>query len=120
MAQFLLAGWCKAVTAISMARLSGTVFKISTNGVLTTLYTFTVESGGYSPGGLVQGSDGNFYGTTEDGGTYGDGTVFQISTNGVCSPICTHSTALTAQIPKLGWCKDATAISMARLQKAVI
>jgi uncharacterized repeat protein (TIGR03803 family) len=62
---------------------SGTVFKISTNGVLTTLYTFTVESGGYSPGGLVQGSDGNFYGTTEDGGTYGDGTVFQISTNGV-------------------------------------
>jgi uncharacterized repeat protein (TIGR03803 family) len=31
---------------------------------------------------LVQASDGNLYGATEDGGTNGDGTVFRISTNG--------------------------------------
>jgi uncharacterized repeat protein (TIGR03803 family) len=68
---------------------SGTVFKISTNGVLTTLYSFSGGNDGYSPNGLVQGNDGYFYGTTENGGNtnlnfpYGHGTVFKISTNGV-------------------------------------
>ena len=43
----------------------GTVFKISTNGALTTLYSFTGGNDGADPNaGLVQGSDGNFYGTT--------------------------------------------------------
>jgi uncharacterized repeat protein (TIGR03803 family) len=60
----------------------GTVFKISTNGALTSLYSFTGgNDGAYPYAGLVQGSDGNFYGTTSGGGTNGDGTVFQISTN---------------------------------------
>ena len=68
-------GWCRAATAISMARLHrrhgrhapgyGTVFKISPNGALTTLYSFTGANDGANPNaGLVQGSDGNFYGTT--------------------------------------------------------
>jgi uncharacterized repeat protein (TIGR03803 family) len=59
----------------------GTVFSITTNGTLTSLYSF---SGGFlnanPQGGLVQGSDGNFYGTTVNGGGYG--TVFNITTNG--------------------------------------
>ena len=68
---------------------NGTVFKISTNGVLTTLYSFTGYSDGANPSaGLVQGTDGSFYGTTYYGGVYvepgfwGWGTVFKISTNG--------------------------------------
>ena len=44
------------------------MFKISTNGALTTLYSFDSFAGGndgaYPQAGLVQGSDGNFYGTT--------------------------------------------------------
>jgi uncharacterized repeat protein (TIGR03803 family) len=66
----------------------GTVFKISTNGVLTSLYSFTGDNNGPANpyAGLVQGRDGNFYGTTSDvsvdGSTYGYGTVFKISTNG--------------------------------------
>ena len=49
----------------------GTVFKISTNGALTTLYSFTGGNDGADPkAGLVQGSDGYFYGTTEYGGAY--------------------------------------------------
>ena len=71
----------------------GTVFKISTTGALTTLYTFTGAYDGANPtAGLVQGSDGYFYGTTTSGGTYGSGysgygTVFKISTNGVLTSL---------------------------------
>ena len=64
----------------------GTVFRISPSGSLTTLCSFSGNSGpnpGYGPGGgLFQGSDGNFYGTTEYGGTNGGGTVFRISSAG--------------------------------------
>ncbi|MBZ5571931.1 MAG: hypothetical protein LAO09_08635 [Acidobacteriia bacterium] len=41
----------------------GTVFKITSGGELTTLHSFTVPDG-IVPSGLVQASDGNFYGTT--------------------------------------------------------
>jgi uncharacterized repeat protein (TIGR03803 family) len=61
----------------------GTVFKISTNGVLTSLYSFAGGNDGRDPNGLVQGSDGNFYGTTYQGGLHNYGTVFKISSNGV-------------------------------------
>jgi uncharacterized repeat protein (TIGR03803 family) len=67
----------------------GAVFKISPNGALTTLYSFTGGSdGGLPEAGLVQGSDGNFYGTTEGGGTNGGGgTVFKISANGALTSL---------------------------------
>jgi uncharacterized repeat protein (TIGR03803 family) len=62
----------------------GAAFKITTNGLLTTLYSFTGGADGYGPwAGLVQGTDGNFYGTTEYGGLYsGAGTVFSITPGG--------------------------------------
>ncbi len=74
----------------------GTVFKISANGALTSLYSFTGDNDGGGPNGLVQGRDGNFYGTTQYGGTVtnqygarigGYGTVFRISTNGALTTL---------------------------------
>jgi hypothetical protein len=53
----------------------GTVFKISRNGALTTLYSFTGGADGSGPDALVQAPDGSFYGTT-DGGV---GTVFRLT-----------------------------------------
>jgi uncharacterized repeat protein (TIGR03803 family) len=65
----------------------GTVFRLTPGGVLTTLYDFVSESGGYFPfGGLIQASDGNFYGTTINGGATGQedwGVVFKITSSGV-------------------------------------
>ena len=56
------------------------MFKISANGVLTTLHAFTGGNDGANPSAaLVQGSDGNFYGTTEYGGVSGAGTVFRLT-----------------------------------------
>jgi uncharacterized protein (TIGR03437 family) len=71
----------------------GTVFKITTSGALTTLYTFGESdfTDGWTPGSLIQGADGNLYGTTVNGGdtsvmeddiTSGVGTVFKITTSG--------------------------------------
>jgi uncharacterized repeat protein (TIGR03803 family) len=64
----------------------GTVFKITPGGALTTLYSFCAQTGcadGQIPyAGLVQGADGDFYGTTEVGGTNGNGTVFKITPEG--------------------------------------
>jgi uncharacterized repeat protein (TIGR03803 family) len=65
----------------------GTVFRITTNGALTTLYSFTGSNDGAYPNGLVQGSDGNFYGTTQGRGMNGWGTVFKITTNGVLTTL---------------------------------
>ena len=61
---------------------TGTVFRIDTSGVLTTLHRFSGTDGGYPTAGLVNGSDGNFYGTTSLGGANGYGTVFRINSVG--------------------------------------
>ncbi len=67
------------------------MFKITTTGTLTTLYSFCSQTNctdGWGPvGGLIQGSDGNFYGTTAYGGTgvcgeSGCGTIFKITPSG--------------------------------------
>ena len=64
----------------------GTVFKISPSGSYTILYSFgSFDTDGANPSAaVVQGSDGNFYGTTNSGGTNnnGYGSVFRISPGG--------------------------------------
>jgi len=55
---------------------TGTVFKITTAGTLTTIYSFTGGIDGCNPrAGVIQGSDGSFYGTASGGGTNGVGTM---------------------------------------------
>jgi uncharacterized repeat protein (TIGR03803 family) len=63
---------------------SGTIFRITPSGALTTLYAFSGPSN-YQPTALVQGSDGNFYGTTYLGGvSAGDSSsmVFKMTPSG--------------------------------------
>ena len=61
----------------------GTVFKVTPSGTETVLYSFAGGSDGDHPyGGVIQGSDGNFYGTTYQGGTSGFGTVFKVTPSG--------------------------------------
>jgi uncharacterized repeat protein (TIGR03803 family) len=82
---------------------AGTVFKITPTGTLTTLYSFCALAGctdGYYPNvGLVQATDGNFYGTTEYGGSHscdsaygGCGTVFKITPSGTLTTLYTFCT----------------------------
>jgi len=72
---------------------AGTVFKITSRGVLTTLYSFCSASActdGKKPtAGLVQAANGDFYGTTEIEGAKGDGTIFKITPSGTLTVLYT-------------------------------
>ena len=66
----------------------GTIFKITPSGTLTTLFSFDDGNAGGAPiPGLIQASDGNFYGTAIEGGIYGNGTVFSMTPTGTVTPI---------------------------------
>jgi uncharacterized repeat protein (TIGR03803 family) len=72
-------------TEIGGANDSGTVFRVSPGGAYTNLYSFgsQLNDGARPQAALVQGGDGNFYGTTAAGGAYNSGTVFQVTASGV-------------------------------------
>jgi uncharacterized repeat protein (TIGR03803 family) len=90
------------------ANASGTVFKITASGSLTTLYNFCSLSqcaDGRNAVGVVQGTDGNFYGTTYTGGVGGGGTVFRITPGGTLTTLhsfCSQSGCLGGHDPVLG------------------
>ena len=60
----------------------GTVFKLTTNGVLLTLHTFNYSDGENPAAPLVLAHDGNFYGAAVLGGANANGTLFEISPAG--------------------------------------
>ena len=80
----------------------GTIFRISPDGSYTNLYSFNYSDGGYPQAGLVQGIDGNFYGTTFEGGTDGGGTVFQISPSGSVTTLYSFATYADGSQPIAG------------------
>ncbi len=89
---------------------SGTVFKITPAGTLTTLYSFcpATNSSGYCPDGaapqtgVIQGTDGNFYGTTIAGGIANVGTVFKMTPAGALTTLynfCSKSNCTDGEGP---------------------
>jgi uncharacterized repeat protein (TIGR03803 family) len=70
---------------------SGSVFRVTPNGALTTLYTFcpdgNCDDGRYPYAGLIQATDGNLYGTTYQGGVFNCGTVFKITREGILTTL---------------------------------
>ena len=67
----------------------GVVYKMTKAGKVTILHNFTgyPSDGTYPKGILVQGTDGNFYGTTYQGGSNNNGTVFKITPTGTLTVI---------------------------------
>ena len=72
-------------------RIGGTVFKITPYATLTTLYSFCAQGvcadGGFPTAGLVQDTNGYFYGATTLGGANDDGTIFKISPSGTLTTL---------------------------------
>jgi len=65
----------------------GTVFKMTAGGTLTTLHSLHSNEGKYPLAGVIQARDGNFYGTTNLGGSKGYGTVFKITSDGTLTTV---------------------------------
>jgi uncharacterized repeat protein (TIGR03803 family) len=66
----------------------GAVFKITPTGKYTVLHTFRGGQDGIAPNaGLLQATDGKFYGVTAAGGTSDSGTIYRISSKGKYSVV---------------------------------
>lgn len=78
-------------TSSSFGRGYGTAFEITTEGMLTTLYTFcslpNCADGSYPLSGLILANDGNFYGVTNDGGAHNYGTFFKMTPQGTLTTL---------------------------------
>jgi uncharacterized repeat protein (TIGR03803 family) len=93
---------------------AGTVFKITPAGKLTTLYSFCSQAncadGGTPYNGLVQATNGNFYGTTSQGGANGEGgTVFEITPAGKLTTLysfCSQTNCTDGSLPFVGLIQD--------------
>jgi len=83
------------------SNLMGTIYRITPDGVFTSLYSFgsVAFDGAYPWAGLIQGPDGNFYGTTKGGGRNNVGTVFRMTPEGTVTIL--HHFALN-QVPTGG------------------
>lgn len=78
----------------------GSVYKITASGALTVLHAFIGGTDGASPyGGLAQGNDGNFYGTTFGDGSSTRGTVFRISPGGTIATLYSFTGGADGQNP---------------------
>jgi uncharacterized repeat protein (TIGR03803 family) len=74
---------------------NGTIFQVTPNGAFTSVYSFSALGGasfnanadGATPNGLTLGTDGNFYGTTQRGGSNGAGTFFEFTISGALTPL---------------------------------
>jgi uncharacterized repeat protein (TIGR03803 family) len=60
----------------------GSIFRLTTNGVFSSLFSFNGTNGSDPEERLVVGNDGYLYGSTFSGGISNRGTVFQISLHG--------------------------------------
>jgi len=67
------------------------VFKIDSSGAFSTFAELPSTSGSYSTAPLIQGSDGNFYGTTQLDGASGIGTAIQITPTGTVNVLHTFA-----------------------------
>ena len=114
-------------TTFGGAHDAGTVFKISLSGALTTLYNFCAQPGcadGEFPlAGVIQASDGNFYGTTEEGGllpfTVRSSRLPQVARSRPSIVFALSRTALTAESRSQESFKPLTGISMGPLSQVV-
>jgi uncharacterized repeat protein (TIGR03803 family) len=80
---------------------SGTVFKLTLAGVETVLWNFGATTDGQTPEGpLIQASDGNFYGTTENGGAFGFGSVYRLTPAGAEAVLYSFADGLDGQGPQ--------------------
>ena len=81
----------------------GSVYTMTTAGTPTTVYNFcsltSCTDGQYAFGGVTLGFDGNFYGTTQGGGSHGVGSVFKITPTGTLTTLWNFANGADESVP---------------------
>ena len=101
-------------TSAGGANGNGMIFKITTTGAFTDLYDFSPLSGGTNSdgaapwGGVIEGSDGNFYGTASAGGPHQGGTVYRITATGVFTTLYAFEDGTDGSTPKSALVQDSS------------
>src|SRR5579871_3469664 len=88
-----IAAFCMAVAVMAPAQ------------TFQTVVTFNSTNGAIPTGVLVQGTDGNLYGTTQYGGTANIGTVFKVTQGGALTTIysfCLKTLCADGSLPDAG------------------
>ncbi len=85
---------------VNSSNVKGTVFRMNANGAVDVLRTFTGSDGATPYGSLLQGNDGNLYGTTVFGGANNKGTIFRL--NPTAQPIIASFTFSPNPVPPGG------------------
>jgi uncharacterized repeat protein (TIGR03803 family) len=91
--------WKKMCAVLMVCAATGIALPAQT---FKTLHSFTGADGANPYAGLTQGTDGNFYGTTIDGGAYGSGNVIRITPSGTLTSLysfCKQSACPDGQYP---------------------
>lgn len=78
----------------------GTIYKMTTGGIITVLRHFSGTDGSNPQARLMQASDGYLYGTASSGGTYNSGTVFRITLAGAFNVVRHMSAATDGSSPQ--------------------
>jgi uncharacterized repeat protein (TIGR03803 family) len=96
-----------AYGGITLYPSGGTAFRITSAGTLTTIYSFCSQTNctdGEQPyAGLVQASNGNFYGTTYAGGAHGGGTVLELTPAGKLNTLYSFCSQFGCPDGRLPW-----------------
>jgi len=93
-------------TTLGGANGEGAVFKLTSAGAYSILYSFTAIASGKNTDGalpyaaLVQGGDGNLYGTTSYGGASNFGTVYKITPSGTFTTLYSFTGAADGGHPR--------------------
>ncbi|HWZ82509.1 MAG TPA: choice-of-anchor tandem repeat GloVer-containing protein, partial [Terriglobales bacterium] len=80
---------------------AGNIFEITPTGTFNNLFNFNGTNGRGPQGGLSLGFDGNFYGTTYQGGTNAAGTVFKITSSGTQTVLYNFMNTTDGGFPKV-------------------
>ncbi len=80
----------------------GTVFRLTPDGALTTIYAFSGSDGAIPSGRLIQASDGNLYGMSFSGGSSNLGTIFRLTMAGTLTTLYTFSGGSDGRYPSGG------------------
>ncbi|HEY3863167.1 MAG TPA: choice-of-anchor tandem repeat GloVer-containing protein [Verrucomicrobiae bacterium] len=85
-------GWHYGVTFNGGSNNFGTVFRVSAAGILSNVFSFDGGGGGANPAsGLVQGPNGELFGTTQNGASNGIGTAFEMTYSGALTTLASFT-----------------------------